>query len=310
MLINDLYNHEAVNIIDSSKLNDYLDCPRMFFFRHILGWEIDRPNNHLVFGSAWHEAMEHLLLNGYGDDSMMAAYEKFLDYYRESFPAETDELFSPKTPANALLALARYCAEYRSDSFETLYTEIGGRVSIDGKRNIAFKMDSICRDQEGRIFSLEHKTKKNSFSRVWVDDWPLSIQVGTYSHVLNCLYSPEKVKGIFINGVGFLKTDIKFMRVPVYRAPEHCQNWLFHVNYYFDQIENEWEILLESTPDEPIMRAFPQNPRSCTKYFGCAFFDYCNAWANPLSRCEEVPPGMIIRHWNPLAEPVKHEFNV
>ncbi len=298
----------AVKVVDSSKINDFLDCPRMFFFRHILGWETDRVNNHLVFGSAWHEAMEHLLLNGYDDDSMMQAYDKFLTYYRAELPSETDELFEPKTPANALKALAQYCANYQSDRFETLYTEIGGRISIDGERSLAFKMDSICRDENGRIFSLEHKTKKNSFSRVWIDDWALSVQIGTYSHVLHCLY--EDVKGIVINGTGFLKTRIDFMRIPVHRTPGHLQSWLFHINHYMDTIEREWEILADSTVDDPVMRAFPQNPRSCTKYFGCAFFDFCNAWTNPLARCESVPPGMVIRHWNPLEEPVKHKFEV
>lgn len=301
--------HPSTKIIDSSKLSDYLDCPRMYWFRHILGWESDRVNNHLLFGSAWHEAMETLLLEGYSEESVMNAFDKFLTLYRAELPDDTDELFDPKTPANALKALMHYIDEYRNDNFEVLYTEIGGRVSIDGKRSIAFKMDSICRNEQG-IFSLEHKTKGGSFSRVWTDQWPLSIQIGTYSHVLHCLFPNEPVRGVIMNGVGFLKTKLDFKRVPVFRSPEHLQSWLFHVNLYFDQIENELDILEDCQTDEPIMRAFPMNPNSCTKYFGCAFFDFCNAWPNPLAHADEVPLGMVTRFWNPLEKPVKHEFNV
>lgn len=300
----------AIEVIDSTKINDFLDCPRMFWFRHVLGWETDRTNNHLVFGQAWHDAMEHLLLDGYDDDSIAEAFGKFLDTYREHLPEDTDELFEPKTPSNAFKALVKYTQNYMNDNFTTLYTEIGGRISIDGRRSIAFKMDSVLQDENGKFFSLEHKTKGGSFTRVWNDDWTLAVQTGTYAHVLHCLFPPEQVKGVTINGVAFLKTDIRFNRVPVHRPPEQLQNWLFHINHYFDQIEAEFQVLSECSTDEPIMRAFPQNPRSCTKYFGCPYFDFCNAWPNPLKRCDEVPPGYRQRFWNPLEEPVKHEINV
>ncbi|MBU2249242.1 MAG: PD-(D/E)XK nuclease family protein, partial [Gammaproteobacteria bacterium] len=96
------------NKIDSSKLKDFKRCPRYFFYRHVLGWQSQTPNNHLVFGSAWHEAMEYLLLNGYGDNSVIEAFDKFLAYYRQSFPPETDEMFKAKTPDNAFWTLAQY----------------------------------------------------------------------------------------------------------------------------------------------------------------------------------------------------------
>ena len=50
----------TLQTVDSTKINTFLDCPRQYFFTYVLGWRSDRPNNHLVFGQAWHEAMEHL----------------------------------------------------------------------------------------------------------------------------------------------------------------------------------------------------------------------------------------------------------
>lgn len=307
--------NDAATVIDASKIKDFLSCPRMFFYRHVLGWEVDRPNNHLAFGSAWHEAMEHLLLNGYDDNSIMTAFDKFLACYREQFPEETDELFAPKTPMNALRALQAYAEAWHNDDFKTLHTEIGGQISIDGKRSLAFRMDSVCEHPDGSLFSLEHKTKGGAFTRVWIDQWPLSIQVGGYSHVLACLALDKPVRGVVINGAAFIKKrelcDFAFERVPVYRSPEHTQNWLFHINHYFDQIEMELDQLWNNCkPSDTIMTAFPMNPESCTKYFGCQFFDFCNAWNNPLARCEEPPIGYVIRHWNPLDRPVKTEMNV
>ena len=71
------------DILDSSKIQSYMRCPRKYFFNHILGWSLEeeeqgaleisssgllaapkseiRKSEHLVFGTAWHHSMEHLL---------------------------------------------------------------------------------------------------------------------------------------------------------------------------------------------------------------------------------------------------------
>lgn len=307
--------HPDMRKLDSTKINTFLDCPRQYFFNYVLGWISDRPNNHLVFGSAWHEAMEHLLLNGYSELSVVMAYEKFETYYRKHFPVDTDELFKPKTPTNALKALLAYCDQYRSDpsEFKTLHTEIAGSIAIDAERSIIFRMDSICESlRDGNLFSLEHKTKGSSFSRQWTDQWALAFQVGTYSHVLNCLAVDRPVKGVVINGVAFAQRETKFQRVPVFRSPAHMQNWLFHARHYCDRLEDEYEHLIAacSSLEDDVLTAFPQNPQSCTKYFGCPFYDYCCAWTNPLQHAEKPPLGFKMEHWDPLAQPAKLEVNV
>lgn len=307
--------HEDMRKLDSTKINTFLDCPRQYFFNYVLGWISDRPNNHLVFGSAWHEAMEFLLLNDYSELSIVQAYDKFETYYRSHFPADTDELFKPKTPNNALKALMAYCDHYRNDhqQFRALYTEIAGSIAIDKERSIIFRMDSVCEDLEtGALFSLEHKTKGSSFTRQWVDQWALSFQVGTYSHVLNCFAVDRPVKGVTINGVAFAQRETKFQRVPVYRSPAHMQNWLFHARYYCERIEEEYSQLTVDVTrlDAPIMMAFPMNPQACTKYFGCPYYDYCCAWTNPLQHAEEPPLGFKMEHWDPLAQPAKLEVKL
>ena len=307
--------HPDLKKLDSTKINTFLDCPRQFFFSYVLGWRSDRPNNHLVFGSAWHEAMEHLLLNGYSELAVVEAYDKFEALYRESFPTDTDELFKPKTPNHALKALLAYCDFYRNDlnEFKTLHTEIAGSIAIDSERSIIFRMDSICESlRDGHLFSLEHKTKGSAFNRQWTDQWALAFQVGTYSHVLNCLAVDRPVKGVTINGVAFAAKGCAFQRVPVHRSPAHMQNWLFHARHYCDRLEDEYEHLIAACSylDDAVLTAFPQNPQSCTKYFGCAFYDFCCAWPNPLQHAEKPPLGFKMEHWDPLAQPAKLEVNV
>lgn len=305
----------TLGIIDSTKLQSYITCPRMFFYNYILGWQTDAPNNHLVFGSAVHEAMEHLYTEGFGTDQVIDAFHRFLNCYRAEFPEETDELFEPKTPARFMDFLLQYAQTYQTDliQYDSLFTEVAGSVSIDGFYKLFFKMDTILMDHsDGTFFSLEHKTKQGTLDRQWRMDFPLSIQVGTYTHALYCLFPISKVKGVTINGLAFKKTKshlFEMERLPIWKTVEQMQVWQTTVLHYLMELEWQYHKLSEEVEGAQTMLSFPLRPTSCTKFFGCSYHDFCCAWPNPLQRCDEPPYGFKREFWNPMAEKHSHEFH-
>ena len=304
--------HYTYDIQDSSKVQEFMDCSRKYFYRYILGWVSDSPNNHLVFGTAWHLAMEHLLLNGYDDVNIVRAYDLFLNEYRKDFSEETDALFGAKTPSRVMECLLEYAHRYRNDKdeFEVLYTEIAGTVPLTEDRALHFRQDTICKGSEG-YFSLEHKTRGSSLTRSWVQEWPLSVQVGTYTHVLYCLFPPEEVYGVKINGAGFLKTKFDLQRFPFAKTKRAMEVWMWTTLYWLDQIYLNFDIFGDATEDDKVMTVFPMNTRNCSKYFGCPYHDFCTAWSNPLSHIDEVPMGFKVEFWDPTkAETVKHKIEM
>lgn len=302
--------HPTWSIFDSSKIQCFMDCPRKYFFNYILGWDVDAPNNDLIFGQAIHEALEYLMTSSMKQDAIEPAFQKFLETYREHFSEETDELFIPKSPNNAFFGLAAYVGKYRDqDKFDTLYTEIGGEVNT-GKHNLVYKIDAVCKDSNDRIFALEHKTTKWGFKQVWFDEWLLSIQVGTYSYALRCMFPEVLSPIVIINGIAFSKKKVDCERQPVKKTPNQLRTWLFTVNYWIDMIKTEQDVLLnDCSPDDSVLTAFPMNPRACTNYFRlCPYHEFCTAWPNPLKRAFDGPPGGYKLHfWNPLEElPLKN----
>jgi hypothetical protein len=283
-----------------------MECPRKYFYNYVLAWQKAEPNSHLVFGSAWHAAMETLLQFGYSDESLLLAQIKLEEIYRKSFGQMTDDIYYPKTPGFAAEMLVKYVREYANDhrEFEVLYTEVSGSVTVGQNRALYFKTDSILRGLTGflkdQIVSLEHKTT-SSVNRQWQQQWGLKTQVGTYTHVLNCLFPGEKIYGVIINGAIFQKTKPGFTRQHVPKSLEQMQVWLNNINYWLEQIERDFDELLHSSENFALLRAFPLNTESCTKYFGCPYHDFCTAWANPLQHVDEVPMGYEIRHWDPRA---------
>ena len=302
--------HKAWDVIDSSKLTTYLDCPRKFFFEHILGWRPARPAHDLIFGEAWHRAREHQLLHGYSD--VAGAYAKFIAYYREHFEPDTDDMYQPKDPVGAMLALNKFAHERADDTVvnKVLLTETSGTVPIDDKgHKLYYRMDSVMQTQDGRYFSWDHKSAKR-FSRVWADKFHLSIQNGTYTHCLYCMFPVDEVLGVEFCGTCFeyLKRGsaarpqghhISFMRVPAYKTPGQMNTWLFTVVTLVEEIERDMDRLSHCSEHDEVLQAFRMNPESCTKYYGCAFHDYCQSWQNPLWRCEEPPLGFQVEFWDP-----------
>ena len=311
--------HKTWEIVDGSKLKTFATCPRQFFYEYCLGWRRESPNNHLIFGTSWHESMEQLLVGGFNQDSVLAAYERFENDYRKTFAADTDALYSPKNPSRAFDAIVEYTKKYRSeaDKYETIETEIAGTVVFDEEFTLHYRMDSILKNTELNLYySQEHKTGSVA-NWQWQSQWALAFQIWIYTHVLYCLYPPEQVRGVEINGVFFRKVKdnssaerTAFLRVPCWKTVDQMQAGYEDVLYFLQQLRNEYLMLEDSNDTDIVLRAFPRNPESCTKYFGCTWHDFCTTWANPLQSCAEPPIGFTQEWWNPADKEAKVTHHV
>ena len=290
--------HGTWEINDASKLSEYKRCRRKFFYRYVLGWTGEESNIHLVHGEGWHRAMSHVLRFGYEPDEIQKAFVKYLDHYREHFNEQQDANNYPKSPGSVLNALVEYSVKYGDEDFELLHTEIAGTVPVDDNRVLHFRLDTICKDKEG-YFCLEHKTT-SQLSQAWLDSWSLSLQVWLYTHVLYCLFPPEEVFGIKINGAVFRKKGNEYPRVLIRKTPEQMAVGHWNVLNTLDLLEWDYDELAECKPGDAVMEAFPMNDTACYS-FGriCEYHGYCTAWANPLDRCSEPPPGLVVKRWDP-----------
>ncbi len=309
------------NVHDGSKINSYLQCHRSYFYEYILGWRPIEPNNHLIFGDAYHLSMAHLMKNWArirSDETcykeiITDAYMLFIRRYREKMPVERDGLNGAKVPSAVMLSLMKYIYRYRfQDDFKVLHTEVAGTVPIDEDSEgnpilYHFRMDAIVEDTLG-IYCLEHKTA-GSFTVKWSGEKKLAIQGSGYTHALYMLY-PEsigKVFGIMINGIMFAKAPktldeshkIDFQRVPIVKTIPIMNAWLLHVRRYMKEIKNDFELLSTESPSCVAMESFAPNPNHCMDYFGCPYHSFCMSWANPLQYAEKPPIGFTIEHWDP-----------
>ncbi len=298
--------HPSWEILDSSKIQDFQDCPRKFFFSHLLGWRQEEKNIHLTFGTAWHEGMEAFADHrrdpdvepGYPLHVVAEAADRFLKSFESEYGTDVsnDASFGAKSRSNGVLALEQYAKAWDRDKFTTLYTEIAGSVPISDSRLIHFKLDTVISDDY--VWSLEHKTSGRN-TEAWRGKWGIMTQIGTYTHVVRCIAPEEMVKGVQVNGAFIYKSQKNdFLRLPIVKSNEMMMMWLWETNHWVDLIYWNLEQLQESDPEEPVMRCFPINATSCGK-FGCSYPGICESWNNPLRHCSNVPLGYEKRFWDP-----------
>ncbi len=318
--------HPTWDIKDSSKLDAYQRCARYYFYRYILGWQMDMPAHDLLFGEGWHLSMEVMMSQGY--DAVAEAYQAFIDSYREHFDPETDMIYKPKEPSGVLNALLRLQSDYKTDLIDNRVVELDGQkmLEISGKvpvdyegRVLYYRLDSIMQQIESeKYFTWDFKTTSEKYlnGRMWADQFYLAIQNGTYTHCLFCLFPVDEVLGMEYYGVGFAHLSrgsanrgpgphCTFRKVPAYKTPDQMNSWLWTVNTLLDEIDRDMSRLDFCSDNDSVLQAFRMNGTSCTDYRGCEFNDFCLAWQNPLQQCHTPPLGFKEEFWNPAERETK-----
>jgi hypothetical protein len=254
-------------------------------------------------------AIERLLTTGNLEEALYI----FARAYREEIPEELDTLYEPKTLENGLRGLEAYFRHYSTDKYdyEVLHVEIGGIVLLGENMPIHVRLDAILRDvKSGKIFLRDEKTAQRK-SAHWLNEYLQSLQIMTYLHVLYCLENPESILGAKIRKNFFYKAQPNvFEEGTIEKTPEKMEDFLYSAQTWYWRLLMDVEYLKNCKDSDVILRCFPKNTESCTKYYGCAFLDFCEAWPNPLRRADIVPLGFKQEFFDPRDLPLKEEISI
>ena len=315
-------SHPSHERIDSTKLTTYMECPRKFFWRFLLGLRSKNSEYDLLFGQWYHEAMYHLIVNGYSANSVKQAVHIFNDLYQEEFGRMAPEEHAllnhkAKTPDNVARALTFYAARYGGEQHSVIAAEVPGTVmvSIKPERYLHYICDALLVTKDG-LLVRDYKTSGWGLDENWALQWEISAQIGTYHHAGSLLAAEMKLPflGVEVDGVCFRnppktrldgkpyagQKDVEFRRHLILRSARSMSAWLDDTNQWYSRLEEDKARLEADSADNATMKAFPKNPTACSHFGLCRYHALCLSRHNPLQyNCTEPPVGFKQEFWDP-----------
>lgn len=311
---------------DNTKVSTHRECPRKYFYAHVLHISPEKTSSDLVFGISWHAAMD-VVWDGLqkGEDHKLLirrGLAAFLAVWTEhGFPGLAEwtedhwDEFAPRTPHTALGMLTNYLDKMSSfiqHKCEVLAVEQPFAVPLfvgDTKTWYCGRQDKVVR-YEGKVWVVDHKTttqykKDGYFKGSFIDGFAPNHQMEGYAYGATVQHRGD-FGGILIDAALVHKTVFDgFRMLPIIGSEESLDQWLWETQYEVKRIEEfeEATAAAKSRTDLSYLPAFPRNTRSCFNFGkACPYLDLCKGWENPLAEFDEqgIPMGFIERVWNPF----------
>lgn len=302
-IVNDILSNKVIpESVDYSNFIHYLTCPRYWFFKNMLGLQrvYQSPPIDLVFGSAWHAALEGiyttLQYTDVVDDQTLydiATFEFDKKWWEKDGESIDLEEAYPKTPTEADAALWLYIKQtlpYITTHGDVIHVEMPFSIPIAAGMSIVYGTIDLVLDDGKTTTVVEHKTTKSASLR-WRESWYNSYQLEVYNAAAVTYFSPlDRETKVLISGAVFQKKTPaeKFVQIPFHKSNAAYSRFLHELTWRLLQFEKEHEKLLEDIESDLPQAAFPRNPSVCFQYRPCNYYDLCASWTKPYA-CDSPP---------------------
>jgi hypothetical protein len=290
--------------IDSSMLKDFVDCPSMFYLRHVLGLRrrIRSAGDVAKFdwGTCWHGAQEEYWKTRIAGADDHEARLVALPWINLNFPKgirpDTDKHKRSKERMFKIFLeyLDTYVAQIDME-YETIRTEQFFDIFNEefGLRWCG-RLDKIrVKIRGGRVTVWDYKTT-SAMSDSYFEGHEHGFQLPGYvwgaSHLLT-----EPVQEVKLDVVYTLTASHKFFQRTFRYSPHRLSEWVSNVKRIADQIEE----LLAKHLYEP--EAWVKNWNECTRYGRCTFSDVHFTAPTEDTRLRILENDYIEDRWDPSA---------
>lgn len=282
---------------DATSLGTLKECPRKYYLQVVRGYTTKSSALALDYGIALHEALEGYYrrqANGQEhEDNVLCTIEALM---KHPLRKNIDSYEDPKRNSYSLVETTlAYLDNYKDEPCETVIFSDGtvgvelhfqfetGLESSSGEKfSMAGHIDRLIRQTLG-IFIVDHKTTVMPLTQYYFSQYNPDTQMSLYSVAGDICYATP-IKGVMIDGIN-IKTG-EFSRQLTLRTKEYLEEWLEEQKHWFKLAE-----YFAATG------CFPQNDKSCHKYSGCPFKDYCTA---PQGLREQIlEEDFVKRVWDP-----------
>ena len=258
-----------------------MGCRLRWFWDYKKGYRARQPNINLWFGIGIHEALEAYYDPKRQEDpveAFLAWADKEIDQADPIWVDAAQEMLQHRELGRAMLK--GYLEEYDGkDDFDVIEVEktiqarlLDPQTGDPSPYTLTARLDGLVRDHKtGRLFSLEHKTYRNTTSEKFLNiDHQMTAQVALGQHLAGTMGLDEEVVGVLYNGLRKAQPGPRASKVPFFHREK-----FFRTERQIDVFLHRafWQIHEFSQPDFPI---YPQPDAQRCGW--CDFAEPCHAY--------------------------------
>ena len=293
------FEPQRVETFDSSRLKDFVDCPSMFYLRHILGLRpatLD-PSYDAKFdwGTCWHHVL-WVFHKTEGDKEVktIEALKALDENYPEYITPTTDK--HKRSKARMIEGFFLYLDKWweqdlrnfdvlRHEQFFDQYNE------VDNLRWTG-RIDSIRRWKgTSRIVVVDYKTA-SVMGESYFDQHEIGFQFPGYSWAVSGMFG-QPVYEILVDVLYMISAKVEPLRKTFRYDAARIQEWVRNVKFWIDRIN----YLQDNHLYDP--EAWGKNFNECTRYGRCAFFNVHSISPKGSARLNILQQNYRVDRWDP-----------
>lgn len=290
------YSPRRPEVIDSSMLKDFINCPSYFYLRHILGLRKKFPPGtgeaKFDWGTCWHHVMQAYTSNEFSQEAGLIALEK---HYPAYITPTTDK--KKRSKSRMIEAFFGYVDKYREGDlrdFEILRQEQFFDV-YDEDQDLRWcgRIDDILRrTRNKRILVRDYKTS-SAMGPNYFNQHELGFQFPGYVWAADHMFAGEQVVEIMIDVMYMITASHDFFRKTFRYPAPRLNEWVRNVNWWTDKL---WH-LIDNHLDDPTQWGLNWN--HCTNYGQCDFFPVHSLTPEGSSRLNVLQADYVVDYWDP-----------
>lgn len=280
---------------DSVSLSALKKCPRYYQLSLIEEWRKKAEAIPLVFGIAYHKALEiYDNARAQGADFVEAQRTAIRFCFQQSFTSDDNR----RTRATLIRAVCWYLEQFKHDPCETVLLK-NGRPAVELSFRIELPVTSpsgepylLCGHLDklvmfnDKLWVLDRKTTGMTLSQNYFATYSPNTQMSQYTFAGKIITS-EPVAGVIIDAVQLAVGFNNYQRAFTTRTQPQLDEWLGDVLRYVAMAERF-----------AAERYWPMNDTACSMYGGCPFRDVCSK--DPAVREAYLKGDFEKVQWNPL----------
>jgi hypothetical protein len=283
---------------DSTSLELIKRCPRLYYYKMIVGYTSNEEDVNLRFGAEFHQAMhDYQLLIADEIEHDEALYLTLKDLLIRTDDWRPENKWKNRT--FLVRSVIRYLDKYKDDPCVTVKrsdgtpaVELSFRLELDygpipeQPYLLCGHIDRMV-EFNGTEFFMDYKTTTTTPSDWYWGQFHPHNQMTLYTFASSVIFDTP-IKGGIVRSGQIMMEDTRFTEGMTYRTEGEIEEWLFDLQHW-----------LATAKSYATNGYWPMNDTACDKYGGCKFRDICSKSPNVREKFikadfKEQPI------WNPL----------